>query len=85
MKCTFGGELRRVEKRDYTTKEGKNGVSYNMLVECGVESFQFPTVKEVFDSFTDGYINKGDNCLFEAEYNPRYQFNNFVVKTVVAQ
>lgn len=85
MKVNFKGELRRVEARDFTRKDGTTGTSYNLLVECGADSFQFPTVEEVFDAFTDKYINKGDDCEFFAEYNPKYQFNNFVVQEVVAQ
>lgn len=85
MKVKFNGELRRVEAKEYTKKDGSNGVSYNLLVECGADSLQFPTTKEVNDSFEKGYLYKGAECDFVAEYNPRYQFNNFVVKEVVAQ
>lgn len=85
MLCKFDGELRRVEAREYTSKEGKKGTSYNLLVECGVESFQFPTTKEVCEDFQKGYLEKGNMCVFTAEYNPRYQFNNFVVKSVEIQ
>ena len=85
MKVNFNGELRRVESREYIKKDGSKGTSYNLLVECGTDSFQFPTVKEVEEEFAKGYLYKGAECEFVAEYNPRYQFNNFVVRNVVAQ
>lgn len=84
MKVEFLGELRRVEAREFTRKSGEKGTSYNILVECGVDSLQFPTKKDVYEQFEKGYLYKGLECKFLAEYNPRYQFNNFVVKEVVA-
>lgn len=80
MKVEFIGELRRVEKREFDKKDGTKGVSYPMLVECGADSLQFPTTEDIYKSFVDGLLYKGCECLFVAEYNPRYQFNNFVVK-----
>lgn len=84
MKVNFKGELRRVEAREFTRKNGEAGVGYSLLVECGVDSLQFSTVKEVYEQFEKGYLYKGLECEFVADYNPRYQFNNFVVKEVVA-
>lgn len=80
MKVEFKGELRRVEKREYTKKDGTKGCSYPMLVECGADSFQFPAEEGVYDLFELGHLYKGAECKFVAEYNPRFQFNNFVVK-----
>lgn len=83
MKVSFYGELRRAEAREYTKKDGSNGTSYNMLVECGVDSLQFPTTKEIYEHFEHGNLFKGAECEFTANYNPRYQFNNFVVTEAV--
>ena len=80
MKVKFNGELRRVVAREYTKKDGTSGTSYNMLVECGADSMQFPTTKEICEHFEHGNLFKGAECEFLADYNPRYQFNNFVVK-----
>lgn len=56
-----------------------------MLVESGADSLQFPTVVSVYEQFEKGFLYKGVECEFLAEYNPRYQFNNFVVQTVALQ
>lgn len=85
MQVSFKGELRRVEAREFTRKNGEKGVGYSALIECGVDSMQFSTVKEVYEQFEKGYLFKGLECDFLADYNPRFQFNNFVVKEAVAQ
>lgn len=84
MKVNFKGELRRVEEREYTKKDGSKGVAYSVLVETDNDSLQFGTTKEVYEKFKDGYIYKGADCDFEADYQPRFQFGNFRVVNVVA-
>lgn len=85
MKVEFKGEFRRIEKREYNKKDGSKGVSYPMLVECGADSFQFPAEEGIYDMFELGYLAKGTECKFIAEYNPRFQFNNFIVKEAVVE
>lgn len=84
MKVNFKGELRSVASSEFVRKNGEKGTSYRMLVECGADSLQFPTEKEVFEQFEKGYLYKGLECEFTADYNPRFQFNNFVVKEALA-
>lgn len=85
MKVNFKGELRTVGANEYVSRNtGEKGVSYRMLVECGTDSLQFPTTKEVYEQYQDGYLYKGLECEFTADYNPQFQFNNFVVKEATA-
>lgn len=85
MQVRFDGELRRVEAREFTKKDGTKGTSYNLLVESGADSLQFPTVFAVHEQYEKGFLYKGAECEFLAEYNLRYQFNNFVVQSVALQ
>lgn len=82
MKVKFNGELRRVGAKPYDY-DGKNGTNYFVLVECGEDSMQFKTTKEIYEHFEHGNLFKGAECEFTANYNPRYQFNNFVVTEAV--
>ena len=84
MRVEFKGELRRVESNEFTKKDGSKGIGYKMLVEFGADSLQFPTVREVWEQFEMGYLEKGMDCQFVADYNPRFQFNNFVVEEAVS-
>lgn len=84
MRVEFKGELRRVERQEFTKKDGSNGVGYKLLVECGADSLQFPTTEKVYQNYQDEYIYKGLECQFLADYNPRYQLYNFIVKDVSA-
>lgn len=72
MKVTFEGELRSVVSKDYEF-EGKKGTSHNATVEVEGQSFYFKTTKKVAEDFTKGFIVKGQQCVFTADYSPAYK------------
>lgn len=80
MKVEVRCELRSVNKgREFKRRDGSMDNNYTVLVEADGYSETFPTVKEVYDLFDKGFINRGDEVTLLADYCPRYKFNQFVV------
>lgn len=76
---TFNGELRSVGLREFKKRDGSNGYSYPMLVECGADSYQFDSTVDMYNAFVKGELKKGLNYDFKAEFEPRFQYNNFKI------
>lgn len=85
MKVKFSGELRSVSLREFNKRDGSKGYSYPLLVESDGEAFTFNATVEVYNNFTKGFLEKGMMCDMVAEYNPRFQYNNFNIVEVVPQ
>lgn len=75
----FEGELRNVSTRGFKKRDGSDGVAYNVLVETKDSSYLLPTCMDVFNDFSQGKIQKGMICNFQAEYEPKFQYNNFTI------
>lgn len=86
MKVEFVGELRSVIKgNEFKRKDGSTGFNVNVTVECDGRSHYFSASEDVHKAYELGAIKKGDDCVFEADYNPQYKFGQFVVKSVIKQ
>lgn len=72
INVTFTGELRCVKSKEYSTKEGKKGKTYQVGIETGEELGMIKCTQEVADKFDRGLITKGDNCQFYADYDSAY-------------
>lgn len=83
MKVKFSGELRSVSLREFNKRDGSKGYSYPLLVETEGESYSFNANVETYNNFVKGFLEKGMMCDFVAEYNPRFQYNNFNILEVV--
>ena len=79
IKVNFNGELRSVGLREFNKRDGSKGYAYPMLVECGADSYQFNTTVDVYNAFAKGELKKGCEYTFSAEFEPRFQYNNFNV------
>lgn len=75
----FKGELRSVGLKEFKKRDGTTGYGYPLLVECGADSYQFNTTVDVYNAFVKGELVKGSECVFTAEFEPRFQYNNFTV------
>ena len=82
IKVNFSGELRNVTKKEFVRRNGEKGADCKILVECGVYSHTLPCTEKVVEMFESGALVKGSTYEFEAVYQPRFQFNNFVVQNV---
>lgn len=76
---SFSGELRSIGLREYNKRDGSKGYAYPMLVECGADSYQFNATVEMYNAFVKGELKKGLEYTFKAEFEPRFQYNNFNV------
>lgn len=86
MKVGFIGELRSVVKgSEFKRKDGSTGFNVGVTVECDGRSHFFNASEDVYKAFELGSIQKGDNCVFEADYNPQWKYGQFQVKSVVKQ
>lgn len=85
MKVSFVGELRAVTKgNEFKRKDGSTGFNVNVSVEdVSGRSYYFSATEDVYRAFELGAVKKGDECIFEADYNPQYKFGQFQVKDVV--
>ena len=83
MKVNFKGELRSVGLREFKKRDGSTGYAYPLLVECGSESYEFSSNVNTYNDFSRGMLEKGMICEFVADYNPRFQYNNFTIVDVV--
>lgn len=80
MKVEVRCELRSVNKgREFKRRDGSMDNNFTVLVESDGYSETFPTTKQVYDKFARGDIQRGDEVVLLADYNPRYKFNQFVV------
>lgn len=75
----FRGELRSIGLREFNKRDGTKGYAYPMLVECGADSYQFNTTVDLYNLFVKGELKKGYEYIFGAEFEPRFQYNNFNV------
>lgn len=75
----FNGELRSIGLREFSKRDGSKGYAYPMLVECGADSYQFNTTVDMYNAFVKGELVKGYEYIFGAEFEPRFQYNNFNV------
>lgn len=86
MRVNFVGELRSVIKgNEFKRKDGSTGFNVNVTVECDGRSNYFSATEDVYKAFELGAIGKGDDCVFEADYNPQWKYGQFQVKSVVKQ
>ena len=86
MKVNFVGELRNVAKgKEFNRKNGETDFNVNISVEVDGVPQYFSTNKDVLKAFENGVIKKGSICTFEADYQPRWKFNQFIVVSAVAQ
>lgn len=86
MKVGFKGELRSVLKgSEFARKDGTKGFNVSVTVECDGRSHFFSASEDVYKAFELGAIQKGDDCIFEADYNPQWKYGQFQVKNVVKQ
>ena len=72
MKVKFNGELRNVAEKPYEFN-GNKGLSYSITLEVEEGSFYMKTTKEVFELYKQGYLEKGQQCEFTADYSPMYK------------
>lgn len=72
ISVTFSGELRCVKTKTYKTKEGKQGLSYQLGIESNEELGMLRCTQDVVDLYDRGIIAKGDCCNFLAEYDSSY-------------
>lgn len=79
INVTFNGELRSIGLREFNKRDGSKGYAYPMLVECGADSYQFNATIEMYNAFVKGELKKGEEYIFGAEFEPRFQYNNFTV------
>lgn len=80
MKVNFKGELRQVVEKDYDFN-GQQGKSYSLTVEVEDGSYYMKTTKEIYELYKNGYLVKGQNCEFVADYSP--QFKSFRIIDVM--
>lgn len=85
MRVNFVGELRSVVKgNEFKRKDGSTGFNVNVTVESEEgRSHYFSASEDVYKAFEVGAIQKGDMCVFEADYNPQWKFGQFQVKSVL--
>ena len=79
INVNFRGELRSIGLREFSKRDGSKGYAYPMLVECGADSYQFNTTVDMYNAFVKGELQKGTEYNFGAEFEPRFQYNNFNV------
>lgn len=72
MKMNFKGEFRSVQEKDYEFN-GNKGKSYSLTVEVDDGSYYLKTTKEVYDQYKQGYLVKGQECNFVADYMPQFK------------
>ena len=75
----FKAELRKVSLKEFTKKDGSKGFAYPMMIETSDSSYNVNTNVDVYNAFVQGKIEKGQVYIFQAEYEPRFQYNNFYV------
>ena len=78
----FNGELRSVSIREFTKRDGSKGYSYPIMIETTDTSYTLNTTVDVYNAFVHGQLVKGQKCEFMADYEPRFQYNNFNIKEV---
>lgn len=85
MRVSFVGELRSVIKgNEFKRKDGSTGYNVNVTVEDETgRSNYFSATEEVFEAYESGAIQKGDYCVFSADYNPQWKYGQFQVKSVL--
>lgn len=79
IKVKFVGELRSVGLREFNKRDGSKGYSYPMLVECDMDSYQFNATVDMYNAFVKGDLKKGLEYEFGAQFEPRFQYNNFTI------
>ena len=83
MLVCFKGELRNVVKgKEFSRKDGTTGCNVNVSVEVGGVPQYFASEEPILARFNRGEIEKGKDYVFVADYNPRWKFNQFVVKEI---
>lgn len=75
----FQGELRSVSLKEFTKRDGSKGYDYPVLVETADSSYSLKTTVDVYNRYASGELKKGDVCDFSANFEPRFQFNNFTI------
>lgn len=83
MKVAFIGELRSVSLREFNKRDGSKGYGYPLLVESDGASYTFNATVDIYNNFVKGVLQKGMECKFVAEYNPRFQYNNFNITEII--
>ena len=84
INVNFKGELRSIGLREFIKRDGSKGYAYPMLVECGADSYQFNATVDMYNAFVKGELQKGTEYNFGAEFEPRFQYNNFNVVSAVS-
>lgn len=79
INVNFKGELRSIGLREFNKRDNTKGYAYPMLVECGADSYQFNATVDMYNAFVKGELQKGTEYIFGAEFEPRFQYNNFNV------
>ena len=79
INVNFKGELRSIGLREFNKRDNTKGYAYPMLVECGADSYQFNATVDMYNAFVKGELQKGTEYNFCAEFEPRFQYNNFNV------
>lgn len=79
INVNFKAELRKVSLREFSKKDGTKGFAYPMMIETQDSSYNVNTNVDVYNAFVSGKIEKGNEYIFQAEYEPRFQYNNFNV------
>lgn len=78
MRVQLFCNLVKVSKgKEFVRRNGEKDNNYTCIFECDGYVRSFPTTKEVY---LDAENLKGiTECVLEAEYNPQFKFNQFVV------
>ena len=74
------GEVRNVSVKEFTRRNGDKDVAYNMLLEGRTGSRMIPVTKGIYEDFVRGSLEKGNCIELCGEYNPQFQYNQFVVE-----
>lgn len=78
----FQGELRSVSVKEFTKRDGTKGYDYPIMIETSDSSYVLKANVDIYNDFCKGKIHKGDICNFTADFEPRFQYNNFTIQTV---
>lgn len=68
--------------KEFTKRDGSKGYDYPVLVETSDSSYSLKSTVDVYNAYVSGQLKKGDVCEFSANYEPRFQYGNFVITDV---